>query len=169
MRAIVAAILEEYSLPLHGAHGVSHWARVFENGRRLAAETGGDPRIVDLFAVFHDSRRVNEGSDPDHGRRGADFAARLRGRVFDLPDPDFTLLYEACAGHTDELTHPDVTVRTCWDSDRLDLGRVGIRPRPSRLCTAPARRPETIEWAHDRADVWTIPDFVAAEWGVRLE
>jgi len=31
-RAILAAILSQYSLPKTGAHGVLHWARVMENG-----------------------------------------------------------------------------------------------------------------------------------------
>ena len=49
------------------------------------------------------------------------------------------LLYRACHGHTHERNHPDVTIQTCWDSDRLDLGRVGITPHPSRLCTEVAK------------------------------
>jgi uncharacterized protein len=57
----------------------------------------------------------------------------LRGRLFDLADDDFQLLHYACRWHTDEETHPDVTIRTCWDSDRLDLGRVGIVPDPDLL------------------------------------
>lgn len=33
----------------------------------------------------------------------------------------------------------DVTIRTCWDADRLDLPRVGMDTRIDWLCTAPAR------------------------------
>ena len=33
----------------------------------------------------------------------------------------------------------DPAVLACWDADRLDLARVGIRPRADRLCTAHAR------------------------------
>jgi uncharacterized protein len=127
-----------------GCHSVAHWARVFENGLRLAGETGANVEVVRLFAVPHDSRRVNEYTDHDHGPRAAEFARRLRGRSFELTDEEFRLLHTACAGHTRELTHPDVTVRTCRDADRLDLGRVGITPDPS-LLTEVARRPETIE------------------------
>jgi hypothetical protein len=47
--------------------------------------------IVQLFAVFHDARRINESVDDRHGRRGADLAVELRGRLFDLPDADFNL------------------------------------------------------------------------------
>src|SRR5919112_5984122 len=151
LHPILQAVLEEYALPWYGDHGVAHWARVLENGLRLAEETGADVEVVRLFAVLHDSRRVSQATDPDHGPRAAEFARSLRGHLFDLPDPEFRLLRRACAGHTHERTHPDVTIRTCWDADRLDLGRVGITPHPKYLGTEVARRPATIKWADGRA------------------
>ena len=166
---ILHAVLEDYALPWGGDHGVAHWARVLENGLRLAEETGADLEVVRLFAVLHDSRRVNEATDPEHGPRAAEFALSLRGRLFDLPDHEFRLLHRACAGHTHERTHPDVTIQTCWDADRLDLGRVGITPHPSRLCTEAARRPEMIRWADGRASFGVVPEFVKEEWGIDLE
>ena len=36
LKPIVHIILSEYELPWDGTHGVSHWARVLENGLRLA-------------------------------------------------------------------------------------------------------------------------------------
>jgi uncharacterized protein len=165
---ILHAVLEDYTLSWGGDHGVAHWARVFENGLRLAEETGANVEVVRLFALLHDSRRVNEASDPDHGPRAADFARTLRGRLFDLPDHEFHLLHRACAGHTHEQTHPDVTVQTCWDADRLDLGRVGITPHPSQLCTEVAKRPEMIRWAEGRARFRVVPEFVRDEWGIDL-
>lgn len=168
LKPIVQGILDQYTLPVQGAHGVTHWARVLENGLMLSTETGADVDVVTLFAVFHDSRRVNESWDPNHGQRGADFAAELRGPLFDLPDHAFKLLYRACVGHTHERTHPDPTIQTCWDSDRLDLGRVGITPRPSKLCTGAARKPEVIKWADGRASFHVVPGFVAGEWGIEL-
>jgi uncharacterized protein len=191
---ILHAVLEDYALPWGGEHGIAHWARVLENGLRLAGETGADVEVVRLFAVLHDSRRVNEHTDPDHGPRAAEFAMSLRGRLIDLPDHEFRLLHRACHGHTHERTHPDVTVQTCWDADRLDLGachghtherthpdvtvqtcwdadrldlgRVGIMPHPNRLCTETARRPEMIRWADGRATVQVVPEFVWEEWGI---
>jgi uncharacterized protein len=44
-----------------------------------------------------------------------------------------------------------VTVQTCWDADRLDLGRVGKHPHPRYLCTPAARDREVIEWAYRRS------------------
>jgi uncharacterized protein len=165
---ILQAVLEDYVLPWDGYHGVAHWARVFENGIRLAEETGAIVEVVRLFAVLHDSRRINEHTDPDHGPRAAKFARTLRGRLFDLPEPEFRLLHRACAGHTHERTHPDVTIQTCWDADRLDLGRVGITPDPSCLCTEVAKRPATIQWADGRATFGVVPAFVRDEWGIDL-
>jgi uncharacterized protein len=169
LRLIVHAILEDYALPWHGTHGVAHWARVLENGLRLAEMTGADLEIVQLFALLHDSKRVNECTDLDHGRRAAEFAKELRGRVFDLPDREFGLLQVACAGHTDEQTYPDITVQTCWDADRLDLGRVGITPEPNRLCTAAAKRADVLKWADGRACFGVVPKLVMDDWRIDVK
>ncbi len=168
IRQILHTVLEDYALPWGDDHGIAHWARVLENGLRLVGETGANVEVVSLFAVLHDARRVNEGTDPDHGPRAAEFARTLRGRLFDLPDHEFGLLHRACSGHTHERTHPDMTIQTCWDADRLDLGRVGITPHPKYLGTEVARRPETIRWADGRARFRVVPWFVWEEWGIEL-
>jgi uncharacterized protein len=116
-------------------HGPDHWRRVERNACVLAARTGAIVPVVRLFALFHDCRRENDGQDPDHGRRGADFAAAVRGKWFDLPEPHFKLLHHACVHHTDGFHHDDPTIGTCWDADRLDLGRVGKRPDPAFMST----------------------------------
>jgi uncharacterized protein len=167
LRPILRALLDDYALPLDGDHGVAHWARVLENGLRVAETTGADVEVVRLFAIFHDCRRVSECADGGHGPRAAAFAQERRGVLLPhLTDGQFRLLHRACAGHTHELTHPDVTIQTCYDADRLDLGRVGITPHPSRLCTEFARRPETIAWADGRARFGVVPDFVREAWGL---
>ncbi len=107
---ILKAILDEYPLPWEGDHGVAHWARVLENGLRLAQTTNANIEVVTLFAILHDSRRINEVSDPQHGPRAAQFAVEIRGTLFELPDHEFKLLHRACEGHTHERTHPDVTI-----------------------------------------------------------
>jgi uncharacterized protein len=165
---ILKAILQDYVLPLDGDHGVAHWARVLENGLRLAEETGADIQVVELFAILHDCRRTSEGLDPKHGPRAAAYAEELRGRLVDLPDRAFRVLHHACAGHTRQRTHADITIQTCWDADRLDLGRVGITPNPSLLCTDAARRPEVVEWADGRACLGVLPDLVLRDWGIDL-
>jgi uncharacterized protein len=167
--AIIREILTGYALHPRGFHGVVHWARVMENGQKLAETTGADPTVVTLFALFHDARRVNDGSDWGHGLRGAKLARQLRGKVFELPDAEFELLYRACERHTEGRTDPDVTVRTCWDSDRLDLGRVGITPDPKYLCTAAAQSREMIAWADRRSRTDYEPPFVIEQWGIPLD
>ena len=149
--ALLKALREEFTLDWYGFHGVKHWGRVRTTGLRLAGETGANPRVVELFAVVHDSRRINEGHDPGHGIRGAENATQLRGRFFDLDDRELALLCEACIGHSDGFIDADITVQTCWDADRLDLGRVGIEPSPSRLCTSAARDPAFLAWAYRRS------------------
>lgn len=166
LKSLVSVILEGYALEWHGTHGVGHWARVLENGLRLAEDTGVDPQIVSLFAVFHDARRINEGGDHGHGRRGAELAAELRGTLFQLPDDDFRLLRLACEGHTDGGTDADLAIQICWDADRLDLARVGKEVDPRRLCTAAAKTPEIIRWASERGTCRLIPALVEADWGL---
>ena len=106
-----------------------------------------DRGILGAEFELHDSKRRNDGHDPRHGARAARFAASIRGSLLDLSDGDLELLRYACEFHTDGLTEADVTVQTCWDADRLDLGRIGILPDPRRLCTPAAREPATIKWA----------------------
>lgn len=163
---LLQAIHRQYALAWWGLHGISHWGRVYESGLRLAPETHADPELILLFTLFHDACRMNEGLDPGHGQRGAELAAGLRGQLFDLPDSRFDLLYYACEKHTEGLTDGDPTVQTCWDSDRLDLARAGIRPAPDRLCTPSAREPEIIAWATDRSRRLVVPDIVHREWGL---
>lgn len=164
LNRLVGVILEEYALPVTGLHGLLHWGRVLENGVRLAELSGGNSEVVTLFAVFHDSRRLNEGFDPDHGRRGALLAKQFRGRHFDLDDRAFELLSYACESHTDELTHDDISVQCCWDADRLDLGRVGMEPDPEFLSTAAAKSKEIRRWAHGRASMEFVPDCIRELW-----
>ena len=151
-RSVFDKLISGYPLDLHGVHGIHHWARVFENGRKLAVLTGADTKVVDLFAVFHDCRRKNELDDPVHGRRGARAARRFHDSGdLDLTPDQLGQLVHACEHHTGGLTEADSTVQTCWDADRLDLGRVWIVPDPRYLCTTAAKDPAMIAWAHERA------------------
>ncbi|MEK7859374.1 MAG: hypothetical protein AAB320_09565 [Elusimicrobiota bacterium] len=150
-QGLLRIIRDQFALDWAGIHGASHWARVRENGLRMAETTGAKPKVVELFAFLHDSKRLNDDFDPDHGPRAALFAQSLSGSAFELEPDDLQLLMTACRSHSDGLTTGDITVLTCWDADRLDLGRVGIRPQPERLCTAAARDPGLLEWAYRRS------------------
>lgn len=164
LAAIVRHILTGYSLPLFGDHGIGHWGRVLENGQRLASLSGANLTVVQLFAIFHDSRRINEYDDPRHGTRGAALARELHGQFFQLSDSDLDLLTFACEHHTDMVTWPDATIQTCWDADRLDLLRVGIEPNPRYLNTTAAKSAEMLTWANTRARKHVVPEFVKSEW-----
>ena len=129
-------VTKQYHGDIHySPHGPAHWQRVERNGLLLASRTGADPVVVRLFALFHDSRRLNESTDEGHGKRGADFAAQLRGSLYELDDDAFELLIEACTWHTDRDFSENCTIGTCWDADRLDLGRVGIIPDAALMST----------------------------------
>jgi len=161
---LMRVIIDGYALPVLGTHGLSHWARVLENGLRMAETTGANQRVVTLFAVFHDARRLNESIDPGHGARGGALAAELRDQYLDLSDPEFELLITACDHHTDGTVDGDVTVQTCWDADRLDLWRVRTVPKREYLCTPAACDREILEWSRKRSESRYTPDYVLNDW-----
>ena len=45
----------------------------------------------------------------------------------------------------------DITVLTCWDSDALDLGRIGIMPQAERLHTNLAKQDGFIQWCYEQS------------------
>jgi uncharacterized protein len=145
---LVEAVLERSTGKDSSIHGESHWQRVAAAGLTLLPETpGADPALVFLFALFHDSMRLNDNYDPLHGPRGAALARELRGETFELEDAEMGLLVFACEEHTNGGVGSDPTIGVCWDADRLNLWRVGIRPNPQFLSTEAARSEERIAWA----------------------
>ena len=116
-------------------HGISHWDRVYENGQRLLTPDV-NPLVVGLFAYLHDSCRMDDGMDLYHGERAAVWIDTLRNTFLkDVSDEEIELLKEACRLHTIEHKTGNPTIDACFDSDRLDLWRVGIIPDPDRLAT----------------------------------
>ena len=123
--------------------GEEHWRCVTATGLALAPTVGEvDTTLVFCFGLLHDTRRVNEAVDPEHGERAAAFAAELRAEgVLPLTEPRFDLLAAALADHSNGLVSTDPTTGTCWDADRLHLPRVAIQPRPDLLSTRAAAGP----------------------------
>ncbi len=121
-------VIQEFRCHPDSVHGPSHWRRVESNGLLISTRSGAVQDVVRLFAVFHDSRREHDGWDDIHGARGAAYAATLRGVLFELSDSHFQLLHYACTWHTHGQLSDNPTIGTCWDADRLDLGRVGQQP-----------------------------------------
>lgn len=153
-RDLVATV--EGRAPLVGSpdHGAHHWRLVGVTGAQLAKTVpDADPLVVLLFALFHDSQRETDYVDPEHGARGAALARELLPHA--LPDLDaarLEKLCEACDLHTAAPPTREPTLGTCWDSDRLNLWRVGIQPLSLYLSTPEAKRPERIAWAEDLQD-----------------
>ena len=65
---------------------------------------------------------------------------------------EMSLLRYACTHHSDGLTTGDLTVLTCWDASRLELGRVGITA--DALCINAARKDANRRKAPQRALAW---------------
>jgi len=137
---LVRDVLSRKHLQDFSIHGLRHWQNVERNGLYLAQREGGDLSIVSLFALFHDSQRVNEYEDPEHGERGALLAQSLFhvGRL-KISQEQLDILLYACTHHTSQIIHGEVTTRCCWDADRLDLIRIGISPDPEMLNTKSAK------------------------------
>ena len=148
---IIAFARKTFRLNWTGIHGAPHWARVRLNGLRLASMTGANALVVEYFAFIHDLGRENDDYDPEHGLRAAKIARDINGSLIDLSGHELDMLCEACCRHSDGYTKANITVMTCWDADRLDLGRVGIKPDPAKLCTSAAREPRIIRPAFLRS------------------
>ena len=144
--AVLEAVRARSSSQWSYLHGEDHWRRVATNGLDLAAEAGADPVLVVLFGMFHDSMRLNDGLDGEHGRRGGRLARDL-AELLGLPADRLDLLDAACTDHTHGGTSDDPTIGACWDADRLDLRRLAIRIEPRLMSTAPGRTTT----AHERA------------------
>ena len=151
----LAVVRPQFRLDFHhGVHGVPHWSRVWFHGRHLAHAVDVDPAVLAWFAYLHDSRRHNDNRDPEHGSRAADFAVQLRHErvITELDNAVFERLVEAMRLHSDGHTEADAAIRACWDADRLDLWRVGIRPEPRYLCTPHARKAPVMSRANRMAE-----------------
>ena len=150
---VLDAVKEQYRLNWNGIHGISHWMRVYQNGMELAEKTGADKKIVTLFAFLHDACRKDDDYDLDHGERAAEFIDTLQGSVLHLSDSDLEVLKEACVYHSHPSCRGNITMKTCYDADRLDLGRHGVSIIPDLryLCTEAAQDPDMMDRAYKRS------------------
>lgn len=117
-------------------HGISHWESVERNGLLLATPEC-DVTVIRLFAYLHDSCRETDGYDLEHGPRAAKMMEGLRDNLLkDLSDEQFSMLQQACRLHTTTHRTGNPTIDACFDADRLDLGRVNIKPDSEKMATA---------------------------------
>ena len=129
-----------FALGPQSVHGPDHWQRVETVGLELCQETGADGTVVHLFALLHDSCRLDDGADFLHGPRAADMLGEIAGTLFTLEPDRFELLEYAIRHHTGGQISDNPTIGTCWDADRLDIGRVGIIPHERFMSTAAGKR-----------------------------
>jgi uncharacterized protein len=130
---LIALIKSEFKLDWGGIHGANHWARVLYHGKTIGEIRQADLLVVELFGFLHDSCRLNDGRDPQQGQRAADFAHGIQGDFFHLKPSQLDTLCFAMQHHSGGEVSTNTTIQTCWDSDRLDLGRVGIKPSAQYL------------------------------------
>jgi len=142
-------------------HGPVHWHSVAVASLYLleAGETA-DRALVFLFALLHDAMREDDGYDLGHGPRAAELLAELRQhRLLVMDEARGALLHTALRDHAFGHTSDDPTIGLCWDSDRLDLGRVGIVPDAAFFSTGAARRlamaAQRLRWADEPPD-WHV-------------
>jgi len=112
-------------------HGISHWRSVDKIGKRLSERNDADYSVIEYFAYLHDSQRLDEDKDIEHGYRAKVFVQSLlnEGKLSDLTPKQQNQLLYACEYHSHDFVRSnDITILTCIDSDRLDLTRFGIQP-----------------------------------------
>ena len=132
-KGLLKAVLKQFKVDRQGVHGPGHWDRVRYHALMIGRATCADLLVVELFAFLHDSRRLNEDKDPEHGSRAASYAKELNGKFFQLTEDQLEKLCHSMSFHSDGGIHADATIQTCWDADRLDLGRVGKKPKAQYL------------------------------------
>ena len=132
-KGLLDEVIGQLRINRHGLHGPSHWARVLHHGLAIGSEVGANLLVVELFSFLHDSQRINEYEDKQHGERAAEYAASMNKRFFELSGPELDVLMRAIRSHSNGDIQTCPTIQTCWDADRLDLGRVGIKPHAKYL------------------------------------
>ena len=138
-KGLLTEVLGQFRVSRDGIHGTSHWARVRHHALKIGRATGSDLIVAELFAFLHDSQRVNEGTDIHHGKRAAEYAVSLNKKYFDLDSLQIYDLHTAIKDHSMGGIHTHATIQTCWDADRLDLGRVGTKPSAQYLSAEGAK------------------------------
>jgi hypothetical protein len=128
-----------------GIHGLGHETRVLIWSQVLAEMVrqeglSVDAAVVGWAAAVHDTRRWDDGDDPDHGTRAADWLANHPNSL--PPTVPMVQVQYLCRWHVppDHMV-PEMTteLRVFKDADALDRWRIGDL-NPSFLRTASARK-----------------------------
>jgi hypothetical protein len=143
---LLEAVLDGAGHRESSLHGEAHWRAVTWTALELSPRVpGSDPLVGFLFGLLHDSQRLNDGGDPEHGPRAAAFTRALVGRgLLSLAPRRLDRLLTAITNHTSGRSSRDPTIGMCWDADRLNLWRIGVEPSPRFLSTDAAKDPAVI-------------------------
>ena len=87
LRLILQKIEKDTTSDRKSIHGDGHWERVAGFGRLLAEKERLNERVLVLFGYFHDCQRLNDGHDPDHGPRAAQYVAGFPQKLLGLTPP----------------------------------------------------------------------------------
>ena len=113
--------------------------RVAAAGIRLLRDSGeGIPTLVLTFALFHDSMRLHDGGDSQHGVRAAAFLRSVPQELIRIPADGMDVVTSALEQHSGAKTSSEPSTAICWDADRVNLWRLGIEPHPQYLSTRSA-------------------------------
>lgn len=151
-------ILNQFELDIDGYHGFHHWARVIDNGIKIAEHYQLNKNIIIGFGLFHDIMRENDDDDPDHGFRGANFLEEIKNET-NFTQDEIDIIKEAATTHTEGFNTDSLIIGACWDADRLDLYRVGIYPDIDFLSTEYAKNETLIEERSLLAEKEILPDW----------
>jgi hypothetical protein len=130
-----------------GIHGISHLARVLFWSDVLASSVAEPVMIEELrwAAACHDLGRENDGRDPRHGARSAEWVLRELRAVREATGPlNIDVIAHLCRFH-DSADHarqaPPLELAILRDADALDRTRFNGRARtdPDRLRLEHAR------------------------------
>lgn len=120
-------------------HGIPHWKEVAALGAAIATKEKVDPLVAQAFGILHDCCRMEDGEEPEHGPRAANWIMSHREIKKLLGRERALIVADACEVHTLPFANSNTAIGSCLDADRLTLYRVGRSPKPILLSTASAR------------------------------
>jgi uncharacterized protein len=137
---VLEIVKKNFKLDLYDIHGTNHWERVFLNTQKLSKYYNIESEVFELFAILHDSQRLDNYADIEHGKRAKKFTEILiKEGIINLDINDQERLLFACENHTkpnkQHKLFKDLVIQICLDSDKMDIGRVGVMPNEKYFLT----------------------------------
>jgi uncharacterized protein len=126
----LASVLIPHACPSDdGSHDIAHILRVYKNAMRIAAQEGGNGRILTAAVLLHDCVAVEKNS-PLRAQASRLAAEKARGILKDLgwSPSDLDAVCHAVLAHSFSANIPPETLeaKILQDADRLDaIGMVG--------------------------------------------